>query len=180
MLGPIAVGRKLCGLLAATFAGQVAYAALTYASHWVLAWISHVCFGTWPETPSIDDSLMPMIVGPVFAIPMCILVGLPVWTLVDRRFDRRRRTAMMTGAVVGAAVGIVLNAILDIETGPTLAFYVNEPAPVFGWWPQYSMADWRGGWNRAMAVIDIARFAAAGGLAALIARRTAGVGQVGV
>lgn len=168
---PIDVGRKICALTAAALTGLAGYVVLTFATNWGLAVLLWQIHGRWPNSPDIGTMITQMIFGPFVAVPGSLIVGLPVWHWTDHHLPRDRRTAMSLGAVVGATLSVAV-LLLGIPSSPSYRFFVAD-YPTLGWWLPSISTDAHPGWNFAMDLIDLTRFAAAGSLASLVAYRTA-------
>ena len=58
--------------------------------------------------PTLSFFILCIVVGSLFAIPMCLAIGLPLWRLAQRWPRHRLADALAFGLVAGAIIGIVM------------------------------------------------------------------------
>ncbi len=97
--------------------------------------------------PSVGFVLLCIVVGSFVAVPLCLIVGLPLWAVAERHGRRSRTDTLWFGLTAGAIVGAIMVLPDVFRDGP-----------------------WRGGWD---ALIEFTEYCVSGGCAGLVARRAA-------
>lgn len=160
----LSLERRLTALTIATIVGVAVDGCLPQIP-WIL-------IGGFDLLPSANVVAVYMFVGSFIAIPLCLLVGLPLWAWAERNGRRTRRDAIRTGVLAGLAIGLMMTALqvangiqtwLDDSTSFTssvmgIVLIVDGMPTVAGW---------------LVEVLDIASYCIAGACAGLVARRIA-------
>lgn len=99
---PLSRERRFTALTIAAIAGTIAYLAIDGAGRNTI--LDPMSVGLWA---------MLVLFGSFIAVPVCLVIGMPLWYLAERAGWRSRSKAMQLGMVAGVIVGFGF-LILDV------------------------------------------------------------------
>jgi hypothetical protein len=133
---PLSLERRLTALSAAAITGVLVNGSLQLLRQAIMA----------PDVYGMDGfpfdfMFLYVLFGSFVAVPLCLLVGLPLWSRFERAGRRARSDAIRAGSIAGGVIGLAMTA--------------------------FSLAD---GASWSTELLDLAGYCLAGALAALVAR----------
>lgn len=161
----LSLKRRLTALSIAAVAGVIIEGALMQAVEALLGLIATGRIGSMPPADVVPIYLM---VGSIIAVPLCLLVGLPLLARAERTGRRTCADAIRVGASAGLVIGLVLTTVqvavgvetwLDDSSSFSSASYgvllVSDGMPTATGW--------------LMEALDVAGYCLAGGCAGIVA-----------
>jgi hypothetical protein len=106
------VHRRIASVSVAAVAGV----AIVVASWTLREAIDHRPVATYRLAGLIQLSLFSILIGSIIAMPVCLMLGLPLWSFAIRSGRQRRRDALRFGLIAGGSIGAVMAIIGDPGT----------------------------------------------------------------
>ncbi|KQM90232.1 hypothetical protein ASE70_02155 [Sphingomonas sp. Leaf22] len=122
------VAPPVCRRIASVTVAAVAGVAVLIASWSLREVIGHEPASAYPLTALVQISLFSIVVGSIIAVPICLLLGLPLWHFAIRSGRQRRGDALRLGLIAGGLIGAVMAIVGDPGTR-----WFDEPLDVLGY-----------------------------------------------